>query len=138
SALMPWAAMAQQTPPPAPTAPAATAPPCAGMMGNMSQAMAKMDQMDMALQQKVTEMNAAKGTKKVDLMGNIIEQMVNERRQLHATMLNMMNSRRRMIGGMGGPMMMRGNQGMGPGMQNCPCMQQNSGAAGRAAPAPRQ
>lgn len=136
SALVPWAVVAQQTPAPAPPAPAASAPPSAGMMGSMSQSMAKMDQMDAALEQKVAEMNAAKGTKKVDLMANIIDQMVKERRQMHANMLNMMNAQRRMMGRTGPPMM----RGRGPGMQNCPCpcMQQQSGAAGRSAPDSRK
>lgn len=134
SVIMPLAAAPQtaaQTPPPA-----GSPMPCGAAMGDMSKMMAKMDQTDAALEQKVAQMNAAKGTKKVDLMANIIDQMVNERRQMHAAMLNMMNARGPMMAGTGAPMMRRGMAGAGMQNCNCPCMQSNT--AGRTAPAAPQ
>lgn len=134
--ITPLAAAPQTAAQPAPP-PTAGTMPCGGAMSNMSQMMTRMDQSDAALEQKVAEMNAAKGTKKMDLMANIIDQMVNERRQMHAAMLNMMNTRGPMMAGTGAPMMRRGMAGGGMGVCNCPCMQPNT-AGGTAPAAPQQ
>lgn len=96
---------------------------CQAMMAKQQEMETRMAEMDARLQQLVDQMNAARGSSKVDRMAAVLTEMVAQRKQMREQMAAMP------------PMMMQHMmqhlhhsmmKGMGEGMAGCPMMKKGS------------
>ena len=86
---------------------------CQAMMAKKNERMAKMQEADTQLQQKLATMNKAQGQAKVDAMAAILTQMVNQRAEMREQMMSMSDD---------GMKHMMGHMGNQDAMKNCPMM----------------
>jgi len=100
---------------------------CKGMMQRHDEMEAKMKAMDEQLAKLVADMNAARGSKKVDKMATVIDELVAQRKQMRDSMQAMM------------PMMMQHMmehmrsgmlKGMMDSMASCPMMKKEASSEG--------
>lgn len=96
---------------------------CEAMMQKM-QSSSKL--MDDRLQALIDEMNAAKGSAKVDRMAAVINELVSQRKQMRGEMMNMMPE---MMGHMMQHMQSGAVSGMAQAMSGCPMMKGSTPAA---------
>ncbi len=110
----------QPTPPPSPPAHKMEMPAKPGMMDESMMArhkemMAKMDAMDVRLDDLVKQMQAAKSSKKVDAVAAIIAELVAQRKEMRQQMMAMQPEMMK-------HMMEHMQTGMMKGMMECPMM----------------
>lgn len=94
------------------------------MTAHHKEMMARMEAMDSRLDDLVTKMNAAKGSKKVDAVAAVVSELVSQRKEMRQ---QMMTTQPEMMKHMMEHMQM----GMMKGMMECPMMK---GMEGKAAP----
>ncbi len=99
---------------------------CKAMMQRQDAMQTKMKAMDEQLDKLVADMNAARGSKKVDKMAAVIDELVAQRKEMRAQMQTMMPMMmQHMMQHMQAGMM----KGMSDSMASCPMMKKDAAAA---------
>ncbi len=100
---------------------------CKAMMAKHDETMAKMKEMDEKLERLVAEMNAARGSKKVDAVAAAVSELVAQRHAMHSMMPGM---HAEMMDHMMRHMQQGMMQGMKHSMSGCPMMKKDKAEAG--------
>ena len=104
-------------------------PDCQAMRTQLQETKGKLDAMDVSLDKLVAEMNAAKGSKKVDAMAAVISELVSQRKAARGMMMQMQPA---MMAHMMRHMQMGMMQGAAASMADCPMMKMMGAPQGEA------